>query len=567
MDSKLNKPSIRPIIIIIVVGLVLAGLGYKAMEYAGDSQQRNQFQQLAQKRSFLAEQQLDDVLDSLVALRTFYLASENVTATEFQIYANHLLNRYPGLIALLWAPVVNIANQVDTDNILPDDAQTTVYYPITYFAGTTQSALPLGLNLASLPDLHNQLQTQHRQQLIWQALGTLNGNSNERSYYITVLAVPNTIGNLMGYVAAVVDLSTLLDPIFQDATTPLYAQITLQHDRHITYTFGELNKPIIQYQRPLTVIGGNWDYQQSLLYQKLTWESLWPPLLIFISLLSIAIILAIYIKNKLEQQQRTEKVVKLRTQELSYTTARLKQRSLQLANINTELQQFAYVASHDLQAPLRMIQRYAELLQQELVNQANNDIGKQLQSIFVEIGHMDQLITGLLTYSRIENGNIEIKPVEMEHVVTAVLQKLADQIEQANAVVTHDELPTVYGDQVQLTSLLQNLISNAITYCHADVNPVVHISCVRQHDEWIFKVSDNGIGIPEVDHERVFDIFQRLHTHEQYPGTGIGLAICKKIVTRHRGHIWLESVPDEGTIFFFSLPVGQITKTNHTLKV
>lgn len=234
---------------------------------------------------------------------------------------------------------------------------------------------------------------------------------------------------------------------------------------------------------------------------------------------------------------------------------RLAQQATALARSNQELEQFAYVASHDLQEPLRMITSYLELLERRYKGQLDSDASEFIAYAVDGAARMKGLITDLLAYSRVSTHG---KPFELVDCNTSLGQVLADlqvAVEESKATITHDPLPTVMGDPTQLGQVFLNLVGNAIKF-RGDKPPVIHICAMRQGSEWLFSVRDNGIGIDPQYAERVFVIFQRLHTREQYPGSGIGLAVCQKIVERHGGRIWLESQPGEGTMFYFTLPAA-----------
>ncbi|MEW6220604.1 MAG: ATP-binding protein [Thermodesulfobacteriota bacterium] len=233
----------------------------------------------------------------------------------------------------------------------------------------------------------------------------------------------------------------------------------------------------------------------------------------------------------------------------------LRQAVQELRRSNEDLQQFAYVASHDLQEPLRMVSSFLGLLERrfgpELDDKARQYIGYAREGAT----RMSHLVRDLLAYSRVTDTGEEPQPCDTGEALAAALANLDQPVEQeACARITHDPLPVVLGDCTQITQLFQNLISNAIKFCAADRPCQVHIGARPQEGHWVLSVADNGIGIDPAHFERIFVIFQRLHTREQYPGTGIGLAICKKIVELHGGRIWVESKIDAGTTFFFTLP-------------
>ena len=223
-----------------------------------------------------------------------------------------------------------------------------------------------------------------------------------------------------------------------------------------------------------------------------------------------------------------------------------------LARSNTDLQHFAYVTSHDLQEPLRMIASFAELLAQRYRGKLDTDADEFIGYIIGGAQRMDALIRDLLAYSRVVNTEgISYHPVEMEGTLYWARMNLQKMIGETGAIITYDKLPVVLGDQVQLVQLLQNLISNAIKY-RSEEKPLIHLSAERSDAEWIISVRDNGIGIAPEYHDRIFGVFKRLHGRD-YPGTGIGLAICKAVVEKHGGRIWVESQVGQGATFRFTV--------------
>ncbi len=232
----------------------------------------------------------------------------------------------------------------------------------------------------------------------------------------------------------------------------------------------------------------------------------------------------------------------------------LRERSEALERSNKELEQFAYIASHDLQEPLRMVSSYTQLLERRYKDQLDADAHDFIHFAVDGANRMQRLINDLLAYSRVGTRGKPFEKTYGEVVIDQALDNLRTAIEGSGAVITHDPLPTVMADEAQLLQLFQNLIGNAIKF-RGDQLPQVHVGVERRGGEWQFSVHDNGIGIDPQYYERIFVIFQRLHSKEEYPGTGIGLAVCKKIVERHGGTIWVESQPGEGSTFYFTIPV------------
>jgi len=230
----------------------------------------------------------------------------------------------------------------------------------------------------------------------------------------------------------------------------------------------------------------------------------------------------------------------------------IQSREEELKRSNKELEQFAYVASHDLQEPLRMVSSYTQLLEKRYKDQLDQDAKDFIGFAVNGANRMQRLINDLLSYSRVNTRSQPFAAVDSQSILGQAIANLQPHIEETGAVVTNDDLPEIKGDESQLLRLFQNLIENALKF-RGNESPRIHISAKKQKNTWLFSIKDNGMGIDPKYKDKIFVIFQRLHSKTEYSGTGIGLSICKRIVERHGGQIWVESTLNKGSTFYFTI--------------
>ena len=226
----------------------------------------------------------------------------------------------------------------------------------------------------------------------------------------------------------------------------------------------------------------------------------------------------------------------------------------ELRRSNQELEHFAYIASHDLQEPLRMVSSYTQLLAQRYKDKLDADADEFIHYVEDGVSRMRALINGLLVYSRVGTSGAAFELTDCEAAFDCALTNLQVAVDESGAVITHHPLPVVMADASQLTQVFQNLIGNAIKFCSQEL-PRIHVAAEPRGNEWLFSIRDNGIGIDPQYHDRIFDMSQRLHSRTEYSGSGVGLAICDKVLKRHGGRIWVESQTGKGATFYFTIPI------------
>ena len=274
----------------------------------------------------------------------------------------------------------------------------------------------------------------------------------------------------------------------------------------------------------------------------------------------IVVLLQRYMEARNHELSQANEQYNRLIQELEVAVGKYEAQAQELARSNSDLQQFAYVASHDLQEPLRIVSSYAQLFEQRYKSQVDEKGQKWIFYMVDAAKRMQSLIEDLLMYSRVGTQGKEPAPVDTLKCMQAAQANLRMAIERNGAEVTHDAMPPVIADSLQLTQLFQNLVGNALKY-RAEAPPKVHVAVWRDGAQCRFSVRDNGIGIDPRFHDRIFGLFQRLHERGKFEGTGIGLSVCKKIVERHGGTIWVESEPGEGSTFHFTLPLAEAAAT------
>ncbi|MEM8907779.1 MAG: ATP-binding protein [Bacteroidota bacterium] len=282
---------------------------------------------------------------------------------------------------------------------------------------------------------------------------------------------------------------------------------------------------------------------------------------LFISILGIIIIfkkgqeeVVGLLLNQRGLLKRQKEEISLQAADLKKKEEALRSSNQELEKSNLELEQFAYAASHDLKEPLRAVKIYTQILEKQLTRELTKDTREYMGFIVGGVDRMQQLLDDLLNYSRLGRGQYKQKVIDLNDVLFMVINNLMVPINETQTMVSSGHLPSLYTSSTEMIQLFQNLISNAIKFRQSDLTPEVSIMVEEQGEDYLFRVSDNGIGIAPEHQQKVFALFERLHSHTEYEGTGIGLATCEKIIKNLGGHIWLESEVNRGTTFYFSIP-------------
>ncbi|MDA1138354.1 MAG: CHASE domain-containing protein [Planctomycetota bacterium] len=319
----------------------------------------------------------------------------------------------------------------------------------------------------------------------------------------------------------------------------------------------------VLHQQTVLVGGRSWTCMASPSSGYLKKRQTWNPIATALIGVGVSLFLAGYLTEKERAAHKLQRLNESLEQRVAERTREVEDRNRELARSNESLSQFAYVASHDLQEPLRAVHGYAEILSGRYSKQLDEKAKVFIGNILDGVDRMKTLISGLLNYSRIGGVQEPFTKFETSELIEQVSRELEVSIKESGAEVIHNGLPSLIAERTQLGQLFQNLVSNGIKFRNSG-RPVVEVSAVRSENAsysvetlppgWVFSVRDNGIGIEPQYLDSVFIIFKRLHTRTDYRGTGIGLAICKRVVEYHNGRIWVESVPGQGTTFFFDIP-------------
>lgn len=505
--------------------------------------------------------------DHIESMQRYMNSSENVEQAEFYTFVSHSLVRLTGIESVHWAPV-------------DEDSPGRTAFKIAY---TEPESATGKLNPEALRVDYDVLASGRKFRVysrIAETSSTPNQEPGSNPLSLVVFAPVSNQSNsqlfaedvtteLRGFVIGVINVAEMTESVLSEKEdAEFYLNVTDEADGKSLVLFENQSAPTNAVTTDdslkhdvYTVVGGRrWRlrFQTNPHFESANRAT--RPYLVFFSGILLSLAVGAFLFNYTNRTEMLERLVQERTTDLQQANLQLESSASELSGLNhaltqsnTELQQYAYVASHDLQSPLRAIKGYSQMLQEDFQERLDELGNGYIANILNGVGRMQGMIRDLLDYSRVESHGRPAEVADLNEVAEDAVALLSAAIDEENAAFHIHPLPSVACDSRQIVQLLQNLIGNGIKY-RGENDPVVHVSAERGDNEWIFEVRDNGIGIDPANHEHVFDIFRRLHSAGEYPGTGIGLAVCRRIVQRHQGRIWIESELGAGSRFFFTIP-------------
>jgi signal transduction histidine kinase len=543
---------------------------------------QEKFQRQASIVEYTTRKTFNLYLESLYAIESFYESTDVVEEGEFSSFVERSFDRHPGLQALEWAPLVRVEDratflrearvkhpqytitQLDEQGRLierPDQAE---MLPIRFAEPIAGNERALGYDLMSNPirGAAAHLAWQSGRAAMTAPVRLIQKSDDSRAAVLIFLPIFRSAvtqsNTFAGCVVGVLDVEKIVDDVLDNLPVKINFSITLtdrgdraatNHTSDIFYTSNGSDaqtEKTLKRNAEINLAKRTWHIEIRALPGYLSAQRDLQGWIVFAGGLLFSGLMGTFLLSNNGNTIRIERQVEEKTRTLQSVVGSL-ERS------NKDLKDFAYVASHDLREPLRTVKSYMELIEDQYQDQLDEEGRMFIRFCREGAERMHKLVTGLLEYSRIGTHVNSYERFGMESVIDEVSKNLNVLMHETKTIIEYENLPHIFADRLHIVQLMQNLISNAIKYQHAQ-QPHIVISAERSGNGWRFNVMDNGIGIAERHQARIFTIFQRLHTREEYEGTGIGLSVCKRIVQQHDGEIWVSSEEDEGSTFSFRIP-------------
>lgn len=587
-----------------ILGCVLSFIAFSVTFDWARKKARNDFQRIAWLEVMGVEDNILDHLSFVRSLGALQNVSDKLEEKTFLGYVRSFVSENSSLNVLMWLPKIKrteLSQHIKGADHVRDYSlkerndqgkfvkvsEREEYYPI-YFASyenpEMEKIFPRGVDLSSVKLYRKRFaKARDSGNLILKKGDQFLNKKGYGSKYLTILPVygggflkPVDIqerrDRLVGYVVGVEDLGDIVEKTIKklfvtginfslyDLSSGVIPELVYVHQSRLqgNNVLGHYNlsRKEPSFEEEFNAGGRKWLLVAKPEANYFVETDAWAAWVVLVGGLFVTFMFSVYLFGLVKQAEKTEDLVKERTVELFEKNNELKHYSDALTRSNEELQQFAYIASHDLQEPLRMVTSFTELLKKKYGEKLDSQANDYMDFAVAGVKRMRQLINDLLAYSQVEAADSDMQVVSMVEVVEWAISNLQASIQECQAEVHHVGLPEVTGVQSLLQRLMQNIISNSIKYRSQERLLKIDISAEKQEKQWLFSMTDNGIGVDSKYYERVFAIFQRLHTREEYSGTGVGLAICKKIIKTHRGRIWIEPGLDNiGITVNFTLPL------------
>lgn len=595
---------------------VAAALLYVSASRMDAKRVQVEFEREADRVTNRIAENLDVYKGVVESISSFYSASEHVSRADFNEFVRSTLIHNRGIHAVAWVPKVAAADRASYEQAArkegltdfqfqrwkqsavwgPDNSQwTDHYFPVYFIQPETIHEVVWGIDLGSHSVRRHALETAALTGKPFATSGIQLANTAEvQTGFLVFVPVyekgapidqPDQRNNsLRGFALGVFRMSDIInDAVVSTYTHGLTLRISDGSGKKLYRSLGTGGEALtgqsrFQFSEALSFAGRTWelDIRSTPMWEQSRNASVGLPIVLVASV--VALLMGLLLHLVIDRAKRVEQLVLERTAELEaanravrHHSERLSEAKQVLEQSNQQLEEFAYAASHDLQTPLRGISSFAIFLKEEYAESMDETANSYVARIIDSTARMRQLILGLLEYSRVESKSDGLQLVSLNDVFDDATQLLRQEIEAADAAVSRDDLPEVNGDAEQLAQVFRNLISNGLKYrseqpvkIHVSANDYTAENSAIEKDAWSVTVADNGIGIEPRFQAQIFEIFRRLHTHQEYSGTGIGLALCRRIVQRHGGDISVDSEEGQGSRFTFSIPKLRTQHTHET---
>lgn len=574
----IKKASWRDYFFLLLVGLVGISATVAAYSVVKNIQQTSHEElhiAYSKTKIYAIRDKINSSTSVLSSIKGLYNASNFVDRQEFKSFVSPLLADQKTIQTLEWIPKVSHSKREEYELLARKDGIKNFtfrernehgkmviadirenHFPVLYVEPIAQHLRALGFDLASNSERLTALtKASNSGKKVATARVSLVQEDQSQTGVLVFDPVYKDKGNytdesvrqLRGFVLLVLRVGDMINAVVDvntQSSSLLLQDISDENNPEIL--FGKkITGEHISYSEVIDVAGRNW---KITFYTTMETPLQWIPWSILLGGLIISFFVILGLAYLMRQRDMLEDVVKQRTDELSQLVDTL-------TDSNEELERFAFVCSHDLQEPLRMIRSFSEKLQIHIADDLQHDEKGRKYFKFITDGatRAQNLIVDILRYSSLDRDTQAMEDVDVKKIIKVIKENMLITLEEGNGKITYDNLPVIRGNKTQLFQLFQNLINNGLKYKKTDVSPEIHVSAEDQGKYWLFSIKDNGIGMEEKYLHKIFDVFQRLHRNNKYAGTGVGLSICKKVVARHKGSIRVESEIDVGSTFYFTI--------------